>query len=484
MQNESRFMKRCREVFDGAAKHISEIVGISTIGIIDSMIPVEAMSSLFDVSCVSEMFSLCSAVACCLVAAFSRKSLFSVEKRGCLFFVAAVVLAVALLLLGASPVFAGFPSSVQYIVLAALAFSTAILTILWLALLSHSPMIPVMIVLASTGLLESPLMLLVSILTPHWVVLLLMACVVMSTPFLYWHACTNALSGPRIDSSRDDRSCASWSFPWKPTVLVGFVSFLAAFAQLQGDFSTSWLAVGLGYFIGTCILGVLMLRPSMDFILLQRICALLVVSSALCIPFLHQLPEVFGAILSMSASTVFEPFAEALLCGIVLRYRINPIWLFGLYYAVQSAGFICAEMLHGAVGAFELGGLEIVALSSLLALLATFFFLFFMTSVDIYNAWGMSEILGKDENSSRTACGQGGFDAEEWRKRTYNLSCRYGLTKREEEVCLLLAQGNTVADIEKLLVLSNSTVKTHVAHIYKKLDVHSIDAFKEVFFSD
>ncbi len=47
--------------------------------------------------------------------------------------------------------------------------------------------------------------------------------------------------------------------------------------------------------------------------------------------------------------------------------------------------------------------------------------------------------------------------------------CR--LSPRETEVLVLLAQGRTRVYIQNELVLAENTVKTHVTHIYKKLDV-------------
>lgn len=50
---------------------------------------------------------------------------------------------------------------------------------------------------------------------------------------------------------------------------------------------------------------------------------------------------------------------------------------------------------------------------------------------------------------------------------------RHRLTARETEVFELLARGRTSPVIQEKLVLSHNTVKTHVRHIYAKLDVHS-----------
>lgn len=50
---------------------------------------------------------------------------------------------------------------------------------------------------------------------------------------------------------------------------------------------------------------------------------------------------------------------------------------------------------------------------------------------------------------------------------------RFGLTPREVDVLQLLARGRTSSVIQEKLFLSNNTVKTHVRHIYTKMDVHS-----------
>ena len=52
---------------------------------------------------------------------------------------------------------------------------------------------------------------------------------------------------------------------------------------------------------------------------------------------------------------------------------------------------------------------------------------------------------------------------------------RYGLTLREQEVLELMVQGMSVPDMAERVSISYGTAKTHVSHIYKKLDVHSRD---------
>lgn len=50
---------------------------------------------------------------------------------------------------------------------------------------------------------------------------------------------------------------------------------------------------------------------------------------------------------------------------------------------------------------------------------------------------------------------------------------RFALTPRELEVLRCLARGRDVPYIQEQLVVSANTVKAHVKHIYRKMDVHS-----------
>lgn len=56
-------------------------------------------------------------------------------------------------------------------------------------------------------------------------------------------------------------------------------------------------------------------------------------------------------------------------------------------------------------------------------------------------------------------------------ERCLEIADEYRLSPRETEVLVLLAQGRTRVYIQDELVLAENTVKTHIAHIYKKLEV-------------
>lgn len=55
--------------------------------------------------------------------------------------------------------------------------------------------------------------------------------------------------------------------------------------------------------------------------------------------------------------------------------------------------------------------------------------------------------------------------------QTSDTPAQVGLTEREHEILLLIAQGLSNADIAEQLVISHTTVKGHVSNILSKLDV-------------
>ena len=66
-------------------------------------------------------------------------------------------------------------------------------------------------------------------------------------------------------------------------------------------------------------------------------------------------------------------------------------------------------------------------------------------------------------------------------KRLSEAAARYNLTRREREVTELICQGKSNKDIAEILFLSESTVKTHIYNIFRKLEVKNrIEAIRIV----
>ena len=67
------------------------------------------------------------------------------------------------------------------------------------------------------------------------------------------------------------------------------------------------------------------------------------------------------------------------------------------------------------------------------------------------------------------------FEQNRLAVKYHELAHQVGLTAREEDILLLVAQGMTLGQISRELYIGSNTVKTHMKHLYQKLDVHSRD---------
>ena len=70
--------------------------------------------------------------------------------------------------------------------------------------------------------------------------------------------------------------------------------------------------------------------------------------------------------------------------------------------------------------------------------------------------------------------------AERERDLLASIAGEFGLSPREHEVFVMLAQGHTSAFIAESVGITAGTAKAHIAHIYQKLDVHSKDEMLEL----
>ena len=66
-------------------------------------------------------------------------------------------------------------------------------------------------------------------------------------------------------------------------------------------------------------------------------------------------------------------------------------------------------------------------------------------------------------------------------ERCLALASRYGLSKRELETLVYLAQGRSAPYIADEQFLSVNTVRTHIKRIYAKMDVHSKEELLDLF---
>ncbi len=75
------------------------------------------------------------------------------------------------------------------------------------------------------------------------------------------------------------------------------------------------------------------------------------------------------------------------------------------------------------------------------------------------------------ENSSSKL--SDGHLGDTFRKKCEFIASHYLLSKREAEVMTCLARGLNASSIQEKLFISEGTAKTHIRHVYRKLDIHT-----------
>lgn len=262
----------------------------------------------------------------------------------------------------------------------------------------------------------------------------------------------------------DEASDSAWSFPFKPVAMLVVYTFavhLATALVPESNFSAAPLGnivAGLFLFASATLLWSkfqigFIYRASLPIILASVLLCLLADSSvcAFGVGF-------FGGI----GFSGFLGFVNVVLCVICHRYGISPVWLFGITMAVRVPAKLIAEEVA------DLALVDPSALSAIVVAAAVALVSFSMACAsgrDYESSWGMIP-LGDGSNEVETPY-------KAFLNRCAELSRENSLTHREEEVLTLLAQGMNVPGIERALVISKSTAKSHVRNLYGKLGVHS-----------
>ncbi len=268
----------------------------------------------------------------------------------------------------------------------------------------------------------------------------------------------------------DERPHAAWgsfSLPWKPMAVVGLYSF--AYGLCEYVFS-SVLGInsGLGCVFAAVVVyvGISIMRSEFRFSWVYKLaCPLLILS---LVPFQALLP--FGSELSgffaLGSYSLCLVVIMAILSNLTYRYGMNALWLFGIERAVRlmsvQAGIFTHAIFSKAAPSFLLD----IAMAGIVAISVIAATAFLLSERQLSSPWG-AVLKGSFGNGEMTQ------ERNRLGTKCHELANQFSLTQREEEILLLLAQKKKPADIERELFVANSTVKTHVKHIYQKLDVHS-----------
>jgi len=275
-----------------------------------------------------------------------------------------------------------------------------------------------------------------------------------------------------VEAIAEDSSETAWRFPWYPALLVfGFkavFSFALPFTagpSLYGPLGMLIIAaisfIGAKYFFHT-------VRASV----LYKIGLPCMIAGLLILAWFDHGSVVSTAFMNIG-NIAFELFIVIALCEICYRWSINPIWMFGIIWAASAAGQFVARLAGTLiVAAHPLGTTETNLIMLIIVVALVALSSFFFNDRVLMHAFGAQPNLASEEGEEHVHVMT---YYEDLIYRCETVAREYGLSKREEEILELIAQGMSGPRIEEELVISRNTVKTHTSHIYEKLGVHSRD---------
>ena len=259
-----------------------------------------------------------------------------------------------------------------------------------------------------------------------------------------------------------EEQSADWSISVRPLVLLAVFSFAGTFTRSPISAGES-LAVRLGV-CAFClvILGWVILRfERVELRWFYQLAVPLMVVGVLGAFISPQWGQMMGAAASSAGLALFMTFVTGIFCNISYRFGVSALWLFGFAQASMTVGTLVAQV----VDLFAADGLHEAAASSMavLAVVLVAVSMLLVSDSDFKSTWGI-------EPDEKKVGVKRELTLEE---RCDLIARRFGLTRREEEICLYLASGDTLSSIGQKLFIADSTMKTHSRHIYRKIGVEN-----------
>lgn len=212
------------------------------------------------------------------------------------------------------------------------------------------------------------------------------------------------------------------------------------------------------------VLYVRITRAQSDLFLAQwGLLALLVIGVAMPMAAEHSL--ILSNIAFVLISVGFSCYDMSNWCALYeVSQKENPALIYGVGRAVMCFGLLVGQLIYQVLMEVLPKRTDVQA-TFLFLILCIFFFCLVLSNMGLFKIREKAEASAKNKGS-------------ESMRTDMEAACRViaekcGLTPRETEVLDLLARGRNVDYIQEALVISRYTARSHVYHIYQKLDVHS-----------
>jgi DNA-binding CsgD family transcriptional regulator len=305
-----------------------------------------------------------------------------------------------------------------------------------------------------------------------------------------------------------------FSFPWKPVFVVAVNTFV--YGLRCGIFS-SLLAMnsGIGAFLGSLGVYVLIcvwtwrtgsedtpeiravrvspdasstfgqksgsdnqqtkdsLISSFDFSLLWKIAMPLMLVSLLPLEAVLPAWEPIANLCALSSYTVMLILIMVILSNLSFQYGVCALWIFAIERAVRLVAQQSGRLVGISIQESSIDlGIRILITLAMAVLLVLVMCICFSEKQTSSSTWG---VVFKGNEIEREVAQRNRIGV-----KCQELGSCMGLTERENEILLLMAQGRTQGEIARDLFIGTNTVKTHIKHIYQKLNVHSRSELHEL----
>lgn len=272
------------------------------------------------------------------------------------------------------------------------------------------------------------------------------------------------VTGPKVQSSLKQKSFAGFR---KPVALVGMGFIAMGFGFLQytayhfssgGAFVNETITHAVSFAL--LVLVVFVLKDT-DHTLSMKLSVTFMLFAYVTFSALHD-SEGLATLIAAGTEGMFELAIILILLELIDRGIARPGFLFGGYgfllgiSHLLGSGLSVVEHILIPSDSYSAIGLLLVAL-------------LIVTAVWLLNDKTIAEFLWSGSNLNV----EGGAEKADEKERLSEVAKTYNLTPRETEVLELLGKGRSSSFIAEHFCVSNNTIRSHVLHIYNKLDVHS-----------
>ena len=289
-------------------------------------------------------------------------------------------------------------------------------------------------------------------------------------------------------------------------VSLGALRVCVVTGFLQTGDLTGQLAIGAGACVGAAVVLVVaaVTKGDSHWDMLFRCLVPFAAAALFCLPLLSGPAELPACFMVLVGYICLESLMWIFFSDMSQELRLSPIFVFGLGRGLLAigafAGATITEGILAGIGATP--GSPTEALLLMLLLLVGYSLLPRQREIQAIidprrgesPGWtSLKAAVNRQEEQAAARAeaaetgGQGAPDADEtagaeaeeraakgrFHGRCEEIADRYLLSRRETEVMFLLAKGHNAAFIQDKLCISKSTAKTHINHIYRKLDIHT-----------